>query len=133
MGAFDHFPYTNVHELNLSWILKEIKQLDGDMLTIKEWIEQHQSEYEELKDLYDDIMSGNFPDSIKIAFSNWMHVHALDLVGELIDMIIINITDNGYMVMYIPESWDDIIFMTSGLDVIIPGQDYGRLVLSYNV
>lgn len=133
MGAFDHFPYTNVHELNLDWILKEIKQLDGDMLTIKEWIEQHQSEYEEIKDLYDDIMSGNFPDSVKEAFSTWMHTHAIDLVGELIDMIIINITDDGYMIMYIPESWDDIIFMTTGLDVNIPGQDYGRLVLSYDV
>lgn len=133
MGAFDHFPYTNVHELNLDWILKEIKQLDGDMLTIKEWIEQHQSEYEELKDLYDDIMSGNFPDSIKQAFTNWMQHNALNLVGELIDMVIINITDDGYLVAYIPESWNEIIFNTTGLDITLPGYDYGHLVLSYNV
>ena len=133
MGAFDHFPYTNVHELNLDWILAQVKTLTGELNTIKEWIEQHQDEYEELKDLYDDIMSGDFPDSIKQAFSNWMQHNALQLVGELIQMVIINITDDGYMVAYIPESWEEIIFNTTGLDITIAGYDYGHLVLSYNV
>ena len=26
MGIYDNFPYTNVHELNLQWILKVCKQ-----------------------------------------------------------------------------------------------------------
>lgn len=133
MGAFDHFPYTNVHELNLDWILAQVKTLTGELDTIKEWIEQHQDEYEELKDLYDDIMAGDFPDSIKQAFSNWMQHNALQLVGELIQMVIINITDDGYLVAYIPESWEEIIFNTTGLDITIAGYDYGHLVLSYDV
>ena len=33
MGLFDHFPYTNVHELNLDWILEQL-------LTLKTTIEQ---------------------------------------------------------------------------------------------
>lgn len=33
MGLFDHFPYTNVHELNLDWIMEQI-------LTLKTTIEQ---------------------------------------------------------------------------------------------
>lgn len=28
MGLFEHFPYTNFHELNLDWILDNLKQLD---------------------------------------------------------------------------------------------------------
>lgn len=28
MGVFDHFPYTNFHELNLDWILKLIRVMD---------------------------------------------------------------------------------------------------------
>ena len=28
MGLFEHFPYTNFHELNLDWILDTLKQLD---------------------------------------------------------------------------------------------------------
>ena len=29
MGLFDHFPYTNVHELNLDWILRMMKALEA--------------------------------------------------------------------------------------------------------
>ena len=28
MGVFEHFPYVNYHELNLSWILRKIKELE---------------------------------------------------------------------------------------------------------
>lgn len=28
MGVFEHFPYTNFHELNLSWILAKLKELE---------------------------------------------------------------------------------------------------------
>ena len=28
MGIFDHFPYTNFHELNLDWILRMLKEID---------------------------------------------------------------------------------------------------------
>ena len=95
-------------------------------------MDQHQAEYEELKALYDDIIAGNFPDSIKQAFADWMNANALDLVGELTKLVIFNITDDGYFVAYIPESWDDIIFGTTGLDTTIPDYDYGHLVLSYD-
>ena len=46
-------------------------------------------------------------------------------------MIFVEISDAGYFVYYIPESWDDITFNTTGLDITIPDTDYGRLVLSY--
>lgn len=28
MGVFEQFPYTNFHELNLDWIIAELKKLD---------------------------------------------------------------------------------------------------------
>ena len=28
MGVFEHFPYTNYHELNFSWILRKLKELE---------------------------------------------------------------------------------------------------------
>lgn len=49
----------------------------------------------------------------------------------LATMIFVEISDAGYFVYYIPETWDDIRFQTTGLDVNITGFDYGRLVLSY--
>lgn len=46
-------------------------------------------------------------------------------------MIFVEISDAGYIVYYIPETWKNIIFETTGLDVEIDGTEYGRLVLNY--
>ena len=58
---------------------------------------------------------------------------------KLADMIYVWISDAGYFIYYIPESWNDVSFNTTGLDVSneelannghIANYEYGRLVLS---
>ena len=50
----------------------------------------------------------------------------------LATMIFVEITDSGYIVYNIPQSWQDIEFNTTGLDIELSLQpDYGHLVLSY--
>lgn len=51
--------------------------------------------------------------------------------GLLLKMIIVGLDKEGYVVFYIPESWDDITFNTQGIDINLPMVDYGTLVLSY--
>ena len=47
-------------------------------------------------------------------------------------MVFFGITDNGYFVAYIPNSWKNITFNTTGLDIELELQpEYGHLVLSY--
>ena len=46
MGIFEHFPYTNFHELNLNWFLETFKEL------LAEWDDQKQ-EFSDLKDAWD--------------------------------------------------------------------------------
>lgn len=48
----------------------------------------------------------------------------------LATMIFVEIPD-GHFVYYIPESWDDIQFETTGYDTAYLGYDYGHLVLNY--
>lgn len=50
---------------------------------------------------------------------------------HLATMIFVEISDAGYIVYYIPDSWDEIQFNTTDLDIFITGYDYGHLVLSY--
>lgn len=52
--------------------------------------------------------------------------------GALGQMILVGLTDDGYIVFYIPESWSDIRFATTGYDIEIPIEpEYGHLVLRY--
>ena len=131
MPWFNNYPYKNIEDFNLDYILKKLRELLGDYKTLTEWRVEHEAQYEELKALYDAIMSGNFPQSIKDAFSEWMQDNALDLVGELVHMVFFELTEEGYFIAYIPESWDEITFGTSGLDTFPAGVDFGHLTHSY--
>lgn len=87
-------------------IFEDIEALQKDMAIVKEWID-------------------NFDE------------HSDIILRELIErylatMVFFGITDDGYFVAYIPESWDDITFYTTELDIFLPIQpEYGHLVLAY--
>ena len=58
---------------------------------------------------------------------------------KLANMIYVGISDAGYIIYYIPESWNDVSFNTTGLDISneelannghVANYEYGRLVLS---
>ena len=58
---------------------------------------------------------------------------------KLANMIYVGISDAGYIIYYIPESWNDVSFNTTGLDITneqlvnnghVASYEYGRLVLS---
>lgn len=48
MGVFTHWPYTNIHEMNLDWMLEQIKKY------IEEWRETSSS-FATLEDAFDDL------------------------------------------------------------------------------
>lgn len=128
---YNRYNYTDFHELNLSWLLKVVKQLLIEMDNMEEWKAQHIDEYDQLKKLYDDIVSGNFPDAMADALKDWTVENSISIIGELIKSIFVNLNDEGYIVFFIPDSWDDIIFGTTGLDTFPAGIDYGHLTLNY--
>lgn len=49
MGLWEQFPYTNLHSLNLDWIVTKIKELNAKVIALEAWSEQHKGEYEDLK------------------------------------------------------------------------------------
>lgn len=81
----------------------EIKQIQQDLAIVQKWIDDFDTSYAE--------------QIIKDAIAT---------------MIFVEITDAGYIVYNIPESWNDITFNTTGLDITLALQpEYGHLVLSY--
>lgn len=132
MGFFNKYPYTDFHELNLDWMLEHFKEFVESIDSLEEWKTEHEIEYQQLKAFQDALISGHFPASIVNAFREWMRSNAADLVGEMVKNVFFGLTDSGYFVAYIPDSWSDIIFNTTGYDINIALQpEYGHLVLSY--
>ena len=131
--SFFEYPHTRTYDSDLGWLIKTVKTLCETAETLGEWKTQHEEEYDQLKALYDALMSGNFPPEISEAFDRWARQNMPRLVQDMVMSVWFGITDDGYFVAYIPDSWNEIIFNTTGLDITIPDYDYGHLVLSYNI
>lgn len=83
-------------------IVEDIEELRGELGVVQQWIDNYDTSFAE------------------------------KIISEhLATMIFVAIDNGGYIRYYIPESWDDIKFNTTGLDIDIEPYGYGRLVLSY--
>ena len=129
MSIFNQYPYINLNDLNLDWILKHMKEIIAEIANLDEWRAAHEKQYQELKDLYDDVMSGNFPPSITDAFREWFFKNALDLVGSMVKHVYFGLTDDGYFCAFIPTNWSELTF-----DTVMDFDDalYGHLMLMYD-
>lgn len=128
---FNQYPYLNINDLNLDWIIKNFKTFIDEIASLTEWRKEHEKEYEELKKLYDDIVSGNFPVEMERALRSWVVANAKSIIAEVIKMVFFEINDEGYFIAYIPDNWGDIIFGTTGLDTFPANYDFGHLTLTY--
>lgn len=128
--SFFEFPNTRTYDGDLGWLIRNTKKLIEAVEGLDTWKAEHEKEYEALKKFCDDLASGNFTPDFESALITWMQNNALDIIGELVKMVFFELED-GYFVAYVPESWSDIIFGTTGLDIFVAGQDFGHLVLSY--
>lgn len=81
----------------------EIEELKEEMKTVQEWIDNFDTSY------------------IEDILEKWVAT-----------FVMFGLTDTGYFVAYIPESWKTINFATTGYDIDIPLEpEYGHLVLLY--
>lgn len=80
----------------------ELAKLREDLATVQKWIDNYDTTY--VKNLVEKFIS---------------------------NMIYVDISDSGYIIYHVPESWNDIKFYTTGLDITVPTEsEYGHLVLS---
>lgn len=123
------YNYTDFHELNIDWLIDSVKELAAEVDSLDEWKSEFAEEYEQLKELYDQIISGNFPDSVQAAFTAWMRENAINIVGEMIKTVHFGLTNDGYFCAYIPSSWENVQF-----DTVNDYSDplYGHLMLLYD-
>ena len=126
---FNLYPYLNIQDLNLDWIISHFKEFIDAINGLDEWRNTHQKEYEELKTLYDDIINGNFPPAMYNALHEWVVTNATSIIGDLIKAVHFGLTNDGYFCAFIPDSWNDVQF-----DTVTDFDDplYGHLMLIYD-
>ena len=131
--SFFEFPNTRTYDNDLGWLIKNVKSSDEAIKALEEWKKSAEGAIQDLQKLLADIAAGNFPKEISDAIKNWITVNFYDIVGDMAKTVWFGLTDAGYFVAYIPESWDEVTFKTTGLDYTTELQpDYGHLVLQAN-
>ena len=129
--SFFEFPHTRTYDNDLGWLIKHVNSYDEAITALNQWKEETEATIDDIYNLYNDIINGNIPPEIMNAIKDWLKLNAVDIIGDLIKIVFFGLTDDGYFVAYIPNSWDSITFATTGLDITIAGYDYGHLVLNY--
>ena len=131
-GPFEEMPYTDFHNLNLDYILRYIKNLLDDSEEFKRHFSTNDEEIQKLKAWVNACNDGDIPEALTRGMLTWAKLHMPDLIAKCIKNVFFGLDERGYFVAYIPDSWDEITFETTGKDVdlaLMP--EYGHLVLSY--
>lgn len=133
MSLFSKYPYINFSDYNLDWVIETVNELLPRLESLEQWRNDHKAEYEQLLYMVRQIYNGNLTPALRDALTDWLEKNIVDIVADAITTnVYFGLTDSGYFVAYIPESWKDITFRTTGYDItvdLVP--EYGHLVLLY--
>lgn len=132
--AFFEFPHTRTYDSDLGWLIKQVSSYDETIEAFNSWIAEYEPRIEDLEALAAALESGNLPAGVQQGITTWLTLHGADIVKSIIKNVWFGLTDAGYFVAYVPDSWADIIFKTTGYDINLALQpNYGHLVLQYNI
>ena len=127
------------------WCYKVLPLVYDDSLSYYELLCKVVSKLNELIEKYasfDDVVAEiqSAIDALQKQIDEFDTTYIEKLINDkLANMIYVWISDAGYFIYYTPESWNDISFNTTGLDISneeldnnghIANYEYGRLVLS---
>ena len=125
------YPYLNINDLNLDWIIKHFKEFIEAIKSLDGYADKHEKQIKELMEFEKALIDGKFPPEMEQALIKWCKENTSDIIAEAIKLVIFAIDESGYFIAYIPETWTDIVFGTSGFDDFPAGVEYGHLTLSY--
>lgn len=126
--AFFEFPHTRTYDSDLGWLIKQMNSVTEAI----EYLNTLEPRVKALEACCAALESGDLPPGLQYGLVTWLRNNAPEIIKEMIKNVWFGLTDTGYFVAYIPDSWQDIIFKTTGLDIELALQpEYGHLVLQY--
>lgn len=131
MSYFD-FPNARTYDSDLGWIIRNFNKSEDQIKALLKCCDDVKDNLDTLNEFKTQLESGQFPPEMEAAFYSWAMQHVPDFIADAVKNVFFGLTDEGYFVAYIPNSWDDITFNTTEFDIDLPEcQEYGHLVLSY--
>ena len=131
--SFFEFPHTRTYDSDLAWLIKQVKSNQDAIQVLEEWKTSVTADINDLQAVIDGIRAGELPEDIADGIKDWIAKNFYDIVSRMIRTVWFGLTDDGYFVAYVPDSWRDVVFKTTGLDIDIPLQpEFGHLVMQAN-
>lgn len=131
MGLFETFPYVNFQDLNLDELLNHMRELLAHMRELNSYVGGFDDRIKALEKFEKEFETGRFNETFLNALYKWLNNNVPAILYDAVKQVWFGLTDSGYFVAYIPESWNDIKFNTTGYDYLTDLQpDFGHLVLS---
>ena len=129
--SFFEFPHTRTYDGDLGWLIKHVSSYDEVITALNEWIENYTPKIEEVLAFYQQLQEGYIPEGMKNALYEWATTNLLDIVARTLKTVVFGLTDDGHFVATYTDSWSDIIFNTTEMDIFTPLQtQFGHLTLS---
>ena len=130
--AFFEFPHTRTYDSDLGWLIKNVSGYNETIQALNDWIAINTPRIEDLEAFKTALESGEIPEGVQQGIETWLSTHASEIIAAIIKNVWFGLTNAGYFVAYVPDSWSDITFKTTGLDIILELMpEYGHLVLQY--
>lgn len=85
---------------------------------------------EKLQDDFEKFVNGQYDEFYEQKILEWIDSNMEPIISHAIKQVFFGLTDDGYFVAYIPDSWSEIVFDTG---MVFGTAEYGRLILSMNV
>ena len=131
MGYFS-FPHTRSYDSDLGWLIKNVSSFNETIEALNEWIAVNTPRIDDLEAFQTALESGDLPEGVQQGIETWLTQNGAEIITAIIKNVWFGLTNAGYFVAYVPESWSEIIFKTTGLDIDLALQpEYGHLVLQY--
>ncbi len=129
--SFFEFPHTRTYDGDLGWLIKHTSSYDEVITALNEWIETNTPKMDEIFSFMEQLENGYIPEGLKESIFLWATENLLPIVARTLKTVVFGLNDAGYFIAIYTDSWEDIIFNTTELDIwteIEP--EFGHLTLS---
>lgn len=129
--SFFEFPHTRTYDGDLGWLINHVSSYDEVITALNEWIKNYTPKIDEVLDFYKQLQEGYIPEGMKNALYDWATDNLLEIVARTLKTVIFGLTDDGHFIATYTDSWSDIRFNTTELDIWTDLQpEFGHLTLS---